>query len=142
MANAKITKLDASARRYRNKPGAPKRGVLQWEPADYHLTWGEQHFDGPHMLVGTGDEQYGVELRAFFSTHKPVANKPDHYIKDAVVRAMRVSEPTDIVTTLNGKEEMRATVEPGGWIIQNPDGELYYNTADKFAELYEPVDER
>lgn len=141
MAHARVTKLADDAQRYQAKRGTPKLAVLRWEPAEYHLAWGDQHFDGPHMVVRTGDEQYGVDLRAFFSTHAAVAGQPDHYVKDAVVRAMRVTEPTDIVTTVRGKEEMRATVEPGGWIIENPAGELYFNTAEKFAELYEPADE-
>lgn len=142
MANPTITALDESAGRYRAKPGTPKRAVLKWEAGEYHLTWGNQHFDGPHMVVGSGSDQYGVELRVFFATHRPVFDRADHYVKDAVVRATQVATPTDIVTTVDGREEMRATVEPGGWIVENPGGELYYNTAKKFAEQYELVDEQ
>lgn len=58
-------------------------------------------------------------------------------MKDAIVRAKRVDQPTDIVTVLDGREEMRATVETGGWVIQNPAGELYSNTNEKFQESYE-----
>lgn len=141
MANPTVTKLEVDAPRFRAKPGAPKRAVLRWEPARYNLHWGDQTFDGPHMVVEAGDEQYGVDLRVFFLTHKPAGDVRDHYVKDAVVRATQVSTATDIVTKVDGREEMRATVEPGGWIIENPDGELYYNTADKFAELYEKVDD-
>jgi|SRR5690606_37523423 len=75
------------------------------------------------MLVSLPRESYGAELRAFFATHKPVPERPHHYVKDAIVRAKRVDQPTDIVTVLDGREEMRATVETGGWVIQNPAGE-------------------
>lgn len=137
MPNPTVTKLDESnSARYRSLPGAPKKATVRWEPADYKLTWGDQHFDGPHMLVSLGDEEYGAELRAFFTTYKPVPDRPDHYIKDAVIRAMQVDRPTDLVTILNGREEARSTVEPGGWVIQNPDGELYYNTNEKFEANY------
>jgi|GEM_PF-3264234 len=142
MANPTLSALDASAGRYRAKPGKPKRAVLRWEGREYNLTWGRQRFDGPHMVIGEGSEQYGVDLRVFFATYKPVVEKPDHYVKDALVRAMQVKAATDIVTTVDGREEMRATVEPGGWIVQNPGGELYSNTAEKFAEQYEPVNEQ
>lgn len=138
MANPTVTRLDDSnSARYRSRPGEPKKATLRWEPADYKLTWGEQHFDGPHVLVSLADEEYGVDLRVFFATHKPVPDRRDHYIKDAVVRAMQVDRPTEIVTRVNGREEMRSTVEPGGWVIQNPDGELYYNTNEKFEENYQ-----
>ena len=135
-----INKLDENTTQYRAKPGTPKHAVLRWEPADYELSWGEQHFDGPHVVVADGDGHYGVELRMFFATHRAVPSKRDHYVKDVIVWAVRVTEPTDIVTTIDGKEEARSTVQPGGWIIQNPAGELYYNTAERFAAHYEPVE--
>ena len=138
MANPTVTELDASnSVTYRTKPGQPKKATLRWEPADYQLTLGTQHFDGPHMLVSLPEESYGVDLRVFFATHKAVPERPHHYVKDAVVRAKRVDQPTDIVTIINGREEMRATVEAGGWVIQNPAGELYSNTNEKFEENYE-----
>jgi hypothetical protein len=92
------------------------------------------------MVVYQADEEYGVDLRVFFKTHRPLADRANHYIKDAQVRALRVSVPTDLVTNIEGREEMRSVVPPGAYIIQNPDGELYYNDADKFAETYEPVE--
>lgn len=67
--------------------------------------------------------------------------RPHHYVKDAIVRAKRVDQPTDIVTVLDGREEMRAIVETGGWVIQNPAGELYSNTHEKFEETYELVED-
>ena len=138
MANPTVTQLDDSnSARYRTKPGQPKKATLRWEPANYQLTWGTQNFDGPHMLVSIDDEQYGVDLRVFFETHKPLPDRPHHYVKDATVRAMRVEKPTDIVTIVKGREEMRSTVEAGGWVIQNPGGELYSNTTKKFEENYE-----
>jgi len=143
MANPTVTRLDDSnSARYRSKPGQPRKATLCWEPANYQLTWGTQNFDGPHMLVTLDDEQYGVDLRAFFETYKPVLDRPHHYVKDAVVRAMRVDKPTDIVTIIQGRVEMRSTVEAGGWLIQNPGGEIYSNTSKKFEENYELEEDR
>jgi hypothetical protein len=134
-------KLDESnSRRYRARPGAPKRAVLCWQPASYELTWGKQRFDGPHMRIGEGATAYGVELRAFFTTHRAVAEQPDHYIKDAVVRARQVTEDTELVTVIDGREEARSTVKAGGWIVQNPGGEQYYNTPEEFQSKYELCD--
>jgi hypothetical protein len=142
MGNRTITRLDESnSKLFRAKPGSPKRAVLCWKPAEYHLEWGDQHFDGPHMLVLQEDEKYGVDLRVFFKTHRPVADQPDHYVKDALVRAVQVDAPTDLVTVVNGREEMRSTVQSGAWIVQNPDGELYYNEALKFEQAYEPAED-
>jgi len=89
------------------------------------------------MRVDAGDQPYGAELRAFFETHRALPDKPDHYIKDAPVRALQVSEDTDIVTVIDGREEMKATVKAGAWIVQNPGGEQYYNTDDEFQRRYE-----
>lgn len=115
----------------------PKRAVLCWEPATYELSWGTQRLDEPHMRIDSDEGPYGSELRAFFDTHKPVPDKRDHYIKDAPVRARQVSEDTDIVTIVGGREEMTATVKAGGWIVQNPGGEQYYNTAEEFQRRYQ-----
>jgi len=93
------------------------------------------------MVVYGDGEEYGVDLRVFFKTHRPVTEQPHHYIKDACVRAARVDTPTNIVTKVDGREEMRSTAQPGAWIIQNPDGEIYYNEAAKFEETYELVSE-
>jgi len=137
MNRARAPKLDESnSALYRPVPTS-KRAVLCWEPATYELSWGTQRFDQPHMRVDDGDQPYGVELRTFFATHKAVPDKPDHYIKDAPVRALQVREDTDIVTVIDGREEMKATVKAGAWIVQNPAGEQYYNTDDEFQRRYE-----
>lgn len=142
MGNCTVTRLDeCNSKVFRAKPGTPKRAVLRWTPANYHLEWGDQHFDGPHMVVQANGEEYGADLRVFFKTHQAVMEQPDHYVKDALVRAMQVEAPTDIMTMVDGREEMRSTVQPGDWIIQNPDGELYYNEAGKFEQSYEPMSE-
>jgi hypothetical protein len=129
---------DSNSTLYRPVP-TPKRAVLCWEPATYELSWGTERFEDPHMRVDDGDQPYGVELRAFFETHKALRDQPDHYIKDAPVRALQVSEDTDIVTVIRGREEMKATVKAGAWIVQNPGGEQYYNTDDEFQRRYEPL---
>jgi len=129
---------DNNSKPYRSVP-APKRAVLCWEPATYTLSWGTEQFDGPHMRIDNGDQPYGSELRAFFNTHKPLPDKPDHYVKDAIIRALQVSEDTDIVTVVDGREEMSATVKAGGWIVQNPGGEQYYNTPEEFQKRYQPL---
>jgi hypothetical protein len=129
---------ETNSKLYRALPGTPKRAVLRWEAATYELSWGTQRFDEPHMVV-EGDHSYGVDLRIFFATHRALADKRDHYVKDAVVRARQVDVDTDIVTEVNGRQEMSATAKAGGWIIQNPTGEQYYNTGDEFPQRYTPV---
>jgi hypothetical protein len=83
------------------------------------------------------DPERRSSTRAFFETHKAVRDKPDHYVKDAPVRALQVSQDTDIVTMIDGRQEMTATVKAGGWIVQNPGGEQYYNTAEEFQRRYQ-----
>jgi hypothetical protein len=124
---------------YRPRPGKPKHAVLRWEPAEYDLPWGTERFDGPHMLVQDGAHRYGVDLAVFFATHAPVADHEHCYIKTAPVRARRVDEETLIVTHVRGRQEMVASVPAGAWIVQNPAGEQYYNTAEEFAKGYEPI---
>jgi hypothetical protein len=130
---------DSNSKRYQTRPGLPKRAVLCWEPATYTLAWGTQQFDEPHMRVESDAQPYGVELRAFFSTHRTIRDRPDHYVKDAVVRALRVDEDTDIVTIVNGRVEATATIKAGGYIVQNPGGEQYYNTPEELERNYEAL---
>lgn len=110
-----------------------KSAVLSWQGADYSLEWGKQHFDGPHMVI---DGEYGCELEAFFTTHEPLTDE-NTWRKSARVRARKVEVNTDLVTMVKGEEESRSTILAGGWIIQNPGGEQYYNTPEAFVERYE-----
>lgn len=132
---------ERNSKRYRPRPEAPKRAVLCWEPASYELASGTQRFEGPHMRIDAVDGPCGAELRTFFDTYRALPDRPDHYVQDAIVRALRVREELDIVTIVNGREEARATVKPGGFIVQNPGGAQYYNTPDEFQRRYEPVGE-
>ena len=116
----------------------PKTAILQWEGAHYSLNWGEQTFDGPHMVIDGDDHKYGCELEVFFTTHEPLA-KENTWRKSARVRARRVKVDTDLVTILKGREEARSTVQAGGWIVQNPGGEQYYNAHEEFLERYRAV---
>jgi hypothetical protein len=123
---------------YRPKP-IEKKAALVWQGATYALDWGEQSFPGPHVRVGEEKDAYGVDCRVFFETHEPVAARPDHYVKTAPVRAVQVRDPTRIETRIRQRLEAKATIQPGGWLLQNPDGEIYYNSAEEFARRYEPV---
>jgi hypothetical protein len=141
MTRPKAPQLDeTNSRRYRARPGSPKRALLRWEPARYELSWGTQNFDAPHMVVDAGDERHGVDLRIFHLTHRAVVDSPHHYVKDAIVRALQVSVDTDISTEIDGRQEMQATVKAGSFIVQNDSGEQYYNTAAEFSQRYEPID--
>ena len=134
-----IKQLDeTNSQRYRAR-ARPKHALLRWEARTYELAWGNQHFEGPHMVILDDDQEYGSDLAAFFATHQAIPERRDHYLKVATVRARRVAEPTELVTVVRGQEEARSVVQAGGWIIQNPDGELYYNTAEEFARRYEPL---
>lgn len=134
-----LTRLHAgNSALFRPKP-LEKKAAIVWQGATYALDWGPQSFDGPHVRVGDGPDAYGVDLRVFFATHDAVAAKPDHYVKTAPVRAVRVQNATQIETRVRARLEAKATIQPGGWLIQNPDGELYYNSADEFARRYEPA---
>jgi uncharacterized protein len=128
---------------YRPRP-VEKKAAIVWKGATYALSWGEQSFEGPHVRVGEGNDAYGADISIFFATHEPVVAKPDHYVKTAAVRAVRVRDSMQIETRVRQRLEAQATIQPGGWLIQNPDGELYYNSAEEFALRYEPlpVDER
>lgn len=141
MAKPTAPKLDESnSQLYRPRSTVERRAVLRWQPADYKLIWGEQSFDGPHMAVTDLDgSEYGVELKAFFTTYVPVPDHEHHYVKVATVRALRVSEDTEIETVIDGRVEARSTVKAGGYIVQNPNGEQYYNTPEEFERRYEPA---
>ena len=140
MTAARVDRLDDSNSEIYRSRGAPKHAVLRWEPRSYALSWGTQEFDGPHMVVMGPDEEYGVDLETFFATHRPIADRKDHYVKQANVRARQASEETLIVTEVNGRKEMEATVPAGAWIIQNPAGEIYYNSPEEFEQRYERVE--
>jgi hypothetical protein len=134
-----LTRLHSgNSRLYRPKP-VEKKAVLCWEAASYQLAWGKQDFDGPHVRVIDGDSAYGVDTQVFFATYKQLAGKPDHYVKTAAVRAVQIAQSTNIETRVRERLEAKATIEPGGWLIQNPGGELYYNSAPEFERHYEPV---
>jgi len=133
-----VTRLHAgNSRAYHARP-LEKQAVLQWEPATYRLEWGNQTFDGPHIRVKDAGGDYGVDLGVFFTTHQPIGARPDHYMKSVTVRAVQVDEDTEIHTKVGARTEATAIAKPGGWIIQNPTGELYYNTAEEFTKRYEP----
>lgn len=139
--NATVRKLDESNSDVYVSRGAPKHAVLRWKPCRYELSWGKQEFDGPHMaILDDPENEYGVDLGVFFTTHEPILEQVDHYLKRAKVRACQVKQETSIVTEVSGRREMEATVPPGAWIIQNPDGEIYYNSAEEFEKRYERVE--
>jgi hypothetical protein len=141
MSNPRAPKLDESnSRLYRPRHAEPKHAFLRWRPASYELEWGKQEFDGPHMVIEDKGIEYGSELNAFFSTHAPIPEREDHYRKVACVRAARVDRDTDLVTVVDGREEATATVKAGGFIVQNPGGEQYYNTPEEFERRYEPAE--
>jgi hypothetical protein len=134
-----ITRLHAgNSSEYRARSQS-KRAVIRWESAKYSQDWGDQSFDGPHVVVKDGDTEYGVDLQVFFETHQPCPDQPDAYQKTAKVRAVRVTEPTKIETWVRGRLEGTAEVQAGGWVVQNPKGEIYNNTAEEFAKRYEPI---
>ena len=118
-----------------------KHATVRWEAATYQLSGGVQAFDRPHVWVRDSGGGYGVDLQVFFSTHAPVPGRSDHYVKTALVRAVQVTDQVQIETHVRQRLESRATVAPGGWILQNPGGELYYNTAEEFARRYERIEE-
>lgn len=132
-----ITQLDESNSEVYVARARPKHAVLRWEPRRYELSWGTQNFDGPHMAVLEPEHEYGVDLEVFFTTHRPIRDSKDHYRKLATVRAVQAKADTRIVTQVKGRVEMEATVPAGAWIIQNPTGELYYNSAEDFEARYE-----
>ena len=51
---------------------------------------------------------YGVELDVFFTTHEPVPDRPDYYVKVARVRAWAITESLILRTEINGSTEMVA----------------------------------
>ena len=50
---------------------------------------------------------------------------------------MRVVSGAEVVTFVDGVEEMRAAVPPGAYIVQNPGGELYAMSPEEFERRYE-----
>lgn len=112
-----------------------KHAVLVWDAANYTLDWGSQTFDGPHMFI---DGEYGVALKEFFNSHKPSTVR-NSWTKISDVRAYKATEETEIVTVIDGGVEAKSTVPVGGWILQNPGGEVYYNTPTEFEKRYQPV---
>jgi len=93
------------------------------------------------MVVTAPTHRYGVELRVFFATHRPVPDKVDYYTKDAIVRALQLDRPTEVITEIDGRVEITALAQPGCWIVQNPTGEQYYNTDEDFSARYELIEE-
>jgi hypothetical protein len=129
---------------YRSRADAAKHARIRWESAEYRLSWGVQHFDGPHMRViygdgnGAGDGDYGVDLDVFFATHRPVSNREDHYLKVVKVRAYCTVESFTLTTQLKGTTEMVAVVPAGVFVVQNPGGEEYAMAPEEFERRYVP----
>lgn len=150
MAYTKAPQLDENnSRLYVSRPDQVKICYLNPNPARYQLSWGEQAFDGPHVLIVVEPpsaepgvhgmkpmEIYGCEIEAFHATHRPSPDIENGWYKAAQVRAKRVDEPTEIVTVIDGRVESRSVVPPGHWIVQNPGGEQYYNTPEVFERNY------
>ena len=132
---------EGQARAFVPNPAFAKRAILVWEGADYHLECGDQHFDGPHMRI-LGEEPYGTALQEFFSTHLPVPERVDHYVKNVVIQAVQVTEEVLLETVVGGRLEGTSKVPPGAYILRNPGGELYYNSREEFERRYVPVDSR
>jgi hypothetical protein len=123
--------------RYRVRTGAEKQAHLQWEAAQYEVSWGRQTFDGPHMRVRNPAGDYGVELHTFFRTHRAVPERSHHYVKVVTVRAWCVTEAAVIETYVNGRLEMTASVPAGAYVVENHDGERYAMSAEEFFSRYE-----
>lgn len=138
MTNPTAPELNnTNAKTFKANPEFNKQAILTWGAADYTLSWGEQTFDGPHMIVdGDKESPYGCALEEFFTTHKAVLGQENRWYKNVEVLAVQVTETTDIVTMVDGKEEARSTVPAGHWVLRNPKGEQYYNDPDTFAQRY------
>ncbi len=136
MSSAVVFTFDESqAKTYTANPAYAKHAVLVWEGADYVLTWGEQHFDGPHMRI-LGDEPYGAALKEFFATQAAVPDKVDHYVKTVEIEAVQVIEEAVLQTIVDGRVEAEAAVPAGAYVIRNPGGEIYYNSREEFERRY------
>ena len=123
-------------RLYRTRPGEPKQAHLVWQTAEYHLSWGIQRFDGPHVRVIDLAGDYGVDLRVFFATHQPIPSLEHHYVKVAKVRAYITIEEITLTTRLKDSTEMIAIVPIGAVVVQNPSGEEYAMTVEEFERRY------
>ena len=134
---------------YVSRPNNVKLCFLNPNPAEYKLSWGDQKFSGPHVVVVTekpgaeGDggltpmEIYGCDPEIFRATYRPSPEIPNGWYKVVEVRAVQVDEPTEIVTVVDGQVESRSLVPPGHWIVQNPSGEQYYNSPEVFSRNYQ-----
>ncbi len=136
-AEFKLVLDDSNSRIYRPRPGLPKKCQIRWEAAEYSLTWGAQQFHGPHIVVLDCAGHYGVDLEVFFSTHRAIPEQPHHYFKCVKVRALLLVEAVLLRTQIKGETEMLALVPAGNYIVQNPAGDRYSNTAAEFERRYE-----
>lgn len=128
---------DSTGSAYRTKTGDDalrKHVLLIREPADYKVPWGDQSFDRPHMAVQC-DMPYGIHLDEFESTHIQVGE--DLYVKSAKIRALQLTEETEIITMVSGEEESRSLVPAGEWIVRNPGGEVYPVPDEEFRSKYD-----
>lgn len=132
---------DSNSRRYRPRPVA-KHAQIQWDAGEYQLSGGKQQCKGPHVQVTDPGGSYGVDLATFFTTHKPIPDRKDHYIKSetVIVRAMCAQASFELPTIVNDVVEMIAQVVAGEYVVQNPGGEQYAMSADSFFLRYAPVE--
>jgi hypothetical protein len=62
--------------------------------------------------------------------------------KQGVIRARKAIVGEVVITTLaNGSFETSNPAAEGDWVVTNPSGEQYINTAQEFVKRYEPMDE-
>lgn len=65
--------------------------------------------------------------------------KGDLYQKSAIVRAEISLGGEKVKTIVNGKFETTNVSKFGDWIVENPNGEKYIVTAEKFKMRYKPT---
>lgn len=113
-----------------------KHAVVKSTGGEYVLSGGVQRFDGQHVMVMDERGHYGVNHSRFFATHQAVPGEADRYYKVGNVRAWCSDRLCELVTEIDGNEEIVALVQIGDFVVQNPEGEQYAVSAEIFAERY------
>ena len=99
--------------------------------------FGEQTMRGDFYLVADGDGSYGAARAEFEAMHESVG--PQQWVKRAEVLAYRATEPSTVVTTIDGEVEGRVVARPGDWIVQQIGGEVMVVESDEFAARYRVI---
>jgi hypothetical protein len=119
------------------KSSSYRTGILVLSPATYHVAWGTQNLDGPHMRLDEPDPEaakvspyYGCDLGLFLETYEDVV--PGTYVKKTLTKILGPLTEEIWVTTKEGLMLAKA----GYYVCEDHKGNQWPITPEVFRATY------